>query len=169
MLYICGVEPHLQLYHRFASPFSPFGLFSLFAGNSVCFFVGKRTDIQLPFARWANGKQIKENQLGFHYTFLFSVSMSPCLCLHVQVSMSPCVHFYVSMSMSACFHVSISMSPCLHVSKSISPGFRNSENWKRINGKWQPFVFCKQKMETVNFRLFAANGNGKRMFVFLGR
>jgi hypothetical protein len=32
-----------------------------------------------------------------------------------------------------------------------------------------PYVCCEQKTETANFRLFAANGNGKRKFVFLGR
>jgi hypothetical protein len=30
-------------------------------------------------------------------------------------------------------------------------------------------VCCEQKAEIANFRLFAANGNGKRKFVFLGR
>ncbi len=34
---------------------------------SVCFFVIKRTNYKLPFARWANGKWIKENRLGFRY------------------------------------------------------------------------------------------------------
>ncbi len=38
----------------------------------------------------------------------------------------------------------------------------------RTNGKQQfPLVCCKQEKETANFRLFAANGNGK--LVFLGR
>jgi hypothetical protein len=32
--------------------------------TSVCFFI-KRTINKLPFARWANGKRIKENRLGF--------------------------------------------------------------------------------------------------------
>jgi hypothetical protein len=37
------------------------------------------------------------------------------------------------------------------------------------NGNGQlPFVCCKQKMDTENFRLFAAYRNGKRTFVFLG-
>ncbi len=38
------------------------------------------------------------------------------------------------------------------------------------NGKWSfPFVSCKWKMETINFHLFAANGNRTLKFVFLGR
>ncbi len=38
------------------------------------------------------------------------------------------------------------------------------------NGKRKfPFICCKRKMETANFRFFAANGNRKRMFDFLGR
>jgi hypothetical protein len=38
------------------------------------------------------------------------------------------------------------------------------------NGKRQlPFARCKQKMETANFRLFAANGKGKQKIVFLGQ
>jgi hypothetical protein len=38
----------------------------------------------------------------------------------------------------------------------------------RTSGKWQfPFVCCKWKTEMANFRLFAANGNGKRKFVSL--
>ncbi len=37
------------------------------------------------------------------------------------------------------------------------------------NGKRKiPFVYCKRKTETANFRSFAANGNGKQMFVVLG-
>jgi hypothetical protein len=36
------------------------------------------------------------------------------------------------------------------------------------NEKLQLFLCCKQKTETANFRLFAANGNGKRRFIFLG-
>jgi hypothetical protein len=41
-----------------------------------------------------------------------------------------------------------------------------------IYGKWNwrkmatSVVCCKQKMETANFRLFAANENGKRKFFF---
>jgi hypothetical protein len=38
------------------------------------------------------------------------------------------------------------------------------------NGKQQlPFVCCKEKTESANLRLFAANGSGKRKFVFLSR
>jgi hypothetical protein len=60
--------------------------------------------------------------------------------------------------MSPCFHV-----PCLHVS-----GILQMENG--TNAKRQlPYVCCEQKMEIANFRLFAANGNGKRKFVLLGR
>jgi hypothetical protein len=41
---------------------------------------------------------------------------------------------------------------------------------KGTNGKWQlPTVCCKRKTELANFRLFAANRNGKGKFVFLGR
>jgi hypothetical protein len=40
---------------------------------------------------------------------------------------------------------------------------KNGTNGKRL----YPFVCCKRKKETANFRLFAANGNGKRNFVFL--
>ncbi len=39
----------------------------------------------------------------------------------------------------------------------------------RTNRKRQlPFVCCQWKTETLNFYLFAANGNGKRTFIFLG-
>jgi hypothetical protein len=57
------------------------------------------------------------------------VSMSPCLhasmypSLYVSMSVSPCLclHVYVSMSMSPCLclHVSMFMSPCFHVSMSL--------------------------------------------------
>jgi hypothetical protein len=44
--------------------------------------------------------------------------------------------------------------------------FREQKNG--ANGKRQlPFVSCKRKTETANFRLFVANGNGKPKFVFL--
>jgi hypothetical protein len=37
------------------------------------------------------------------------------------------------------------------------------------NGKQQlVFVFYKHKMETANFPLFAANGNGKLKLAFIG-
>jgi hypothetical protein len=46
--------------------------------------------------------------------------------------------------------------------------FPQTENG--TNDKRQlPIVFCKREKKTANFRLFAANGNGKRKFVFLGR
>jgi hypothetical protein len=47
--------------------------------------------------------------------------------------------------------------------------------WNSANGKWNKrkkqllFVCCKRKTEKANFRLPAANGNGKQTFVFLGR
>jgi hypothetical protein len=104
------------------------------------------------------------------------VSMSPRLhvsmsqCLHV--SMSPCLHVPMShVPMSSHLHISTSpclfnsMSPCLH---SITPRFWNSANGKyRTNEKQLLFVFSKLKTEIVNFRLFAANRNGKRTFVSL--
>jgi hypothetical protein len=38
-----------------------------------------------------------------------------------------------------------------------------------IDGERQlPFVCCKQKTETANFRSFARNGNEKQKFVFHG-
>jgi hypothetical protein len=46
----------------------------------------------------------------------------------------------------------MSPSPCLHVSK--IPQIENG-----TNGKQQlPFICCKRKTATANFRLFAANG-----------
>jgi hypothetical protein len=46
------------------------------------------------------------------------------------------------------------------------PAAAENEN----NGKQQfPFVCCKQKTETANFRFFTANGKSKWNFVFLGR
>ncbi len=122
--------------------------------NSVRFFVNKRTNNELLFA---NGKRIKQ---------MPGLQIS-VWCLHV--SMSPCLYFFMSpglhVSMSLCFHVSISMSscPCLHVSG--IPQTKNGSNGKQP----LPFVFCKWKTEIANFRIFAANGNGKWMFVFLGQ
>jgi hypothetical protein len=59
------------------------------------------------------------------------------------------------------------MSPCLHVYVFLHvSGIPQKE--KGIHGKWQlPYFFCKRKKETANLRLFAANENGKRTFVFL--
>ncbi len=37
--------------------------------TSLCFFVSKRTNNTLPFARWANDRRIKENRLGFRFPF----------------------------------------------------------------------------------------------------
>jgi hypothetical protein len=67
--------------HWWASTFSPF---NPFANDNP--FVSSSTNGQndkLPFARWANGKRIKENRLGF--LFPVGVSISPCL--YVSISM----------------------------------------------------------------------------------
>jgi hypothetical protein len=56
-------------------------------------------------------------------------------------------------SMSPCF---MSLSPCLHVRVFPFPQAENGTNRKRKI----PFVFCKRKTETANFRSFAVNGNG---------
>jgi hypothetical protein len=95
----------------------------------------------------SNGKRIKENRLGF----LFRL-MSPRL----HVSMYPRPHVFVS--------------PCLHCLRvSMSPRFRNSQTENGTIRKWKlTFVLCKWKTETENFRLFVANGNGKRT-IYLGR
>ncbi len=122
---------------------------------SVCFFVNKRPNDELPFARRANGEQIRENRLGlgFH-RFLFDVSMSPFL--HVSISLCLCLH--VSMTPSPCLHVS--MSPCFHVS-----GIPQTEN--TTNGKPQcPFVYGKLKQQ-LTFVYCKRKRNWK--FVFLGR
>ncbi len=44
--------------------------------TSVRFFVNKRTNGKLPFARWANGKRIKENRLGFRFLFENDIGMN---------------------------------------------------------------------------------------------
>jgi hypothetical protein len=88
------------------------------------------------------------------------VSMSTSL--HVSKSMSPCLH----VTMSPCLHVS--MSICLHVYVSMFQEFPKRKT--ELNRKRQfPFVCYKRKTETANFHLFAANENGKRRFVILGR
>jgi hypothetical protein len=102
------------------------------------------------------------------------ISMSPFSiypCFHVFMSISSCFHVSIARSPSPCLHVSlspchhVSMSPCLHVHVSM---FLQTENGTR--GKRQlPFFSWKWKMDTPNFRLFAANGNGKQKFVFLSR
>jgi hypothetical protein len=67
-----------------------------------------------------------------------------------HISMSQFLH--VSMSPCLFLHVSIHPSPCLQVS-----GIRQTEN--RTNGKQQlPFICCKRKTATANFRLSVANG-----------
>ncbi len=95
-------------------------------------------------------------------------SMSPHLHVHVSKSMSPCLHFsmfpclYVSMSL--CFHVSISMFP-------LSPWFRDSVNGTQNWWKMATSV-CLLQTDNRNSklpRLFAANRNGKRKFVFIAR
>jgi hypothetical protein len=56
--------------HRWASPFKPFAK----RITSVCFFVNKRTNDKLPFARWSNCKRIKENRQSFR----FPIEMAAC-------------------------------------------------------------------------------------------
>ncbi len=95
--------------------------------TSVCFFVNKRENDKLLFARWANGKWIRQNHLGFRFPFYFFFHkmsefpniLIPCVHVNVFTSMSPCpcLHIHVSMSMSH-VHVSVYMSPCLHTSVS---------------------------------------------------
>ncbi len=97
-----------------------------------------------------------------HVHVFTSIFPCPCLRVHVSVLMSLCPRLHVSIPPCSRSHVHVSIIPCLHVS-----GISQTE--KETNGKRQlPFVFCKRKSETSNFRLFAANGNVKRKFVFLG-
>jgi hypothetical protein len=64
--------------------------------------------------------------------------------------MSPCLHF--------------SRFPCLHVSRILRMKIGT------IGKQQLPFVCCKRKMETANFRLFAANENGTRnLFSSVGK
>jgi hypothetical protein len=49
------------------------------------------------------------------------------------------------------------------------PEFRKRKTELMKNGNFHWFVCCKQKKEMANSCLFAANGNGKRKFVFLSR
>jgi hypothetical protein len=117
-------------------------------------------------------------------------TMPPCLFLHVHISPYPCLNFHVSMCLclhvsmslslhvfmspllhSPCFHVflyiSMSPSPCLYVSMSMFSEFHKQK--LKLTEKWQlPFTWFKWKIETANFLLFAANGNKKWKFVFLG-
>ncbi len=79
------------------------------------------------------------------------VSMSPCLCLHVHVSMSP----FLSISMSQ--FLKISMSPCFHFPISMCPCFRNSANRKRNYRKW--VVQMKQKTEACFYSRQTIKGN----------
>ncbi len=85
-----------------------------------------------------------------------SVSMSPSPCLHF--SMSRCIH--VCVFMFPCLYLHISMSPCLHVS-----GIRKKRTELTENSNF----ICWLQTEPANFCLFAAKGNGKQKFVFLGR
>jgi hypothetical protein len=105
--------------------------------------------------------------------------MSPCLHVHVSMSSCPCLRVHVSVSMSPCLCLHFSTSPSLWLSVSMSPclcpcpclhvsEIPQTENG--TNGKWQhPFVCCRRKTETANFRLFAANGNGKGKCVLHSR
>jgi hypothetical protein len=91
-----------------------------------------------------------------------SMSMSPCPCLHVRISMSPFLH--ASMS-----HVYVSMFLSLHASTVLENG-----NFCVFvaNGMVTTVCLLPTKTKKVNFRFFgffAANGNGKRKFVFLGQ
>jgi hypothetical protein len=50
------------------------------------------------------------------------------------------------------------------------PCFRNSANGKQSKQKTATSIrLLQMETETANFRLFAAKGNEKRKFVFLGR
>ncbi len=141
-------------HQRWANPLV--NLVRLQTDNNFRLFLCQQTDnYHFLFARWTNGKQIKENCAGFRFPFDFYVkrqnSMSMCACVHV--SMSPCLHFSMfscSMSMFPYSPVSISMSPGLNVSMSMSmsscsriPQTKNETNRKRQ----LPFVCCKRKME----------------------
>jgi hypothetical protein len=156
-MYICGVEPHLQYYHRFTSP----GLVRLVClvrlpGN-LRFFLRQQMDKHqtsgCPYEQTVNrlrkitwASVLLFNSMCFHV----SMFMSPCPGLHV--SMSPFLH--VSMSPCLCLNVSMSPSWCLHVHFP-----RSLEFWKRKtaticflqmeNGNGNlPFICCKWKRKT---------------------
>ncbi len=115
-------------------------------------------------SKWSTDQEKLTGLSFFSFHFLFGVSISMTLRLHI--STSPCLHITSSpslhVSMSLHFHVSMSPSPCLHVHVSTFPEFRK---WKMEltekgnfrfflqlgtrNGKL-PFVCCNQKWTFVN-------------------
>ncbi len=100
-----------------------------------------RTNNKLPFARWAKINILRKIVWALFPLDFVSLSMSSCL----HVSISPCSMSHV--------YVSIFMFPCLKVHVSMFPKFRKQK---------------KELTKNSNFFLFAANGNRKRKFVFLG-
>jgi hypothetical protein len=72
--------------HRWASPFSPFSLFA----NRITFhfFDNKRKNDKLPFARWANGKLIKENRPVFRFLYdVFLCKIAAYICIYINISL----------------------------------------------------------------------------------
>jgi hypothetical protein len=74
-------------------------------------------------------------------------------------------NIYEDIEMSKVSQYFNSMSPCLNLHVSMSPCLQTETELKE-KGNFYLFS-CKRKTETANFCLFAANGNGK--FLFLGR
>jgi hypothetical protein len=113
--------------------------------TSVCFFVNKRTNDKLPFARWANGKRIKENCLGFRfridvYIFRFPFETAAYMYIHLENG----IHIYGKWNI------------LLYIRKTVLTE----------NGSFCSFA-AKEKRKWPNFRLFAAHGNRKWNFIFL--
>ncbi len=77
----------------------------------------------------------------------------------LHVSIFPCLHVFLFLCL--CLHVS-----SLHVSMSPGPCFLNSNN-KKWNQRKMATSVCLLQTGPANFRLFAANGNRKRKFIFL--
>ncbi len=114
---------------------------------------------------WANGKQIKENPWGSF--FLFSVWNGNIYIYRYTKDIYIGIDIY-RYRYSHKIHIYAAVSIYIY-------GKRNS--WKMATSvcllqtenrsSKLPFVFCKQKTEAANLRLFSANG--KRKFGFLNR
>jgi hypothetical protein len=89
-LHFCRIH-EIAYFHRWASSFSPFNLyspFSLFANGRFLLFLLQQTDKrQTPFAQLTNGKRSKANRLASIFGFPWDFSPKTAAYLFVKTLM----------------------------------------------------------------------------------
>ncbi len=128
--------------------------------KSVSFFVNNRIIDKLLFARWAHGKPIKENRPGF-WQHIKNIKIYIYIYIHTHTPKHTLTHPYTPTRTHTQKHHT-------HTYTHTSHTHTRAKNGINKNGNFRLFA-ANGKRKQHTYRSCAPNGNGKWMFVFLGR